>query len=70
MDTLKNLVIDDEFYRSHVVQKDLWVKENDRVSVFKGANDAIGTLVLKFESEKQLVEALREQNCWMKINVE
>ena len=66
----KNLVIDDEFYRSHVVQKDLWVKENDRVSVFKGANDAIGTLVLKFESEKQLVEALREQNCWMKINVE
>ena len=32
---------------SHVVERDLWVREGERVSSFNGANDAIGTLVFK-----------------------
>ena len=60
----KSLVIDAEFYQSHVIQTDLWIKENDPVSAFKGANDAIGTLVLKFESESELKLALaRQKDC-------
>ena len=31
----------------HVVERDLWVREGERVSSFNGANDAIGTLVFK-----------------------
>ena len=32
----------------YVVEKDLWVKTGDKIFSFNGANDAIGTLVMKF----------------------
>lgn len=50
-------------------QVDLWVKENDKVSAFRGANDAIGTLVLQFESEEELVDVLSHQNMWFNVIV-
>ncbi len=65
----KSLAIDDEFYQSHVIQTDLWIKENNKVSTFKGANDAIGTLVLKFESESELKQAITHQKDWLTIEL-
>lgn len=64
-----NLKINEDFYKSHVVQTDLWVKENDEVRAFRGANDAIGTLVLKFDSEEELVSALNNQREWLTVTV-
>lgn len=64
-----NLKINEDFYKSHVVQTDLWVKENDEVRAFRGANDAIGTLVLKFDSEEELVRALNNQREWLTVTV-
>lgn len=63
------LDIDEEFYKQHVKQVDLWVKENDKVSAFRGANDAIGTLVLNFDSEEELIDALSNQHVWLKVQV-
>ena len=63
------LDIDEEFYKQHVKQVDLWVKENDKVSAFRGANDAIGTLVLNFDSEEELIDALSNQHAWLKVQV-
>lgn len=63
------LDIDEEFYKQHVKQVDLWVKENDKVSAFRGANDAIGTLVLQFNSEEELVVALSVQDSWLRVVV-
>lgn len=65
----KELAIDNEFQHLHVIQTDLWVKEDDEVSAFKGANDAIGTLVLKFESEFELKQALARQKDWLTIKL-
>lgn len=63
------LDINEDFYKSHVVQTDLWVKENDEVFAFRGANDAIGTLVLKFNSKEELVQTLACQKRWLKVVV-
>lgn len=63
------LDIDEEFYKQHVKQVDLWVKENDKVSAFRGANDAIGTLVLQFNSEEELAVALSVQDSWLRVVV-
>ena len=63
------LDIDEDFYRAHVKQVDLWVKENDKVNAFKGANDAIGTLVLNFDAEETLLSALATPNVWAKIQL-
>ncbi len=37
-----------------VVEEDLWVQSGDQVRSFTGANEAIGTLVLRFDSCEQL----------------
>mgnify|MGYP003291818013 CR=1 FL=1 len=42
----------------NVVELDLWVRAGDTVHAFRGANDAIGTLVLRFDSDAQLNKAL------------
>ena len=64
------LDIDEEFSISHVVQTDLWVKEGDKVSSFKGANDAIGTLVLRFDSEKELIAGMKNLDALITVVVQ
>lgn len=51
-----------------IVEKDIWVKPGDYVRGFEGANDAIGTLVLKFETNYDLEAALLDMS-WLKILV-
>lgn len=55
--------------QSYVVERDLWVAPGDPVHPFIGANDAIGTLVMRFDSQAQLEEALETQREWLKVNV-
>ena len=54
---------------AEVVEEDLWVKKNDHVDSFEGANNAIGTLVLKFQTTEELEDALTHQREWLKIVV-
>jgi biotin carboxylase len=65
----EQLKINDKFKQSHVHQIDLWVKSGDEVSAFRGANDSLGTIVLKFDSEEELHQALAHQTDWMSIAV-
>lgn len=55
---------------SHVVERDLWVRDGERVSSFNGANDAIGTLVLKLDSQSELESSLRAQGEWLKVRID
>ena len=59
----------DESIRKNVVEEDIWVNPDDEVEGFKGANNAIGTLVLKFESQEQINEVLSNQSKYLKVNV-
>ena len=63
------LDINSDFEEKYVKQIDLWVKENDKVLAFRGANDAIGTLVLNFSTEDELVSALSNQSRWLHVRV-
>lgn len=54
---------------AEVVEEDLWVKKGDAVKSFEGANDAIGTLVLKFQSAEELKKAINNQREWLKVVV-
>lgn len=64
-----SLDIAPNFVEKHVKQVDLWVKPGDEVRAFMGANDAIGTLVLYFDTEEELVSALKDVDNWMTIKV-
>lgn len=54
---------------AEVVEEDLWVKPGDYVHGFEAANDAIGTLVLRFESAEELEKAIVNQKEWLKVIV-
>ena len=64
----KDLQICDDV-NPYIVETDIWVKPGDKVLGFEGANNAIGTLVLNFDSQEQLSEKLATQDQWLKIFV-
>ena len=54
---------------AEIVEKDLWVKPGDKVEGFEGANNAIGTLVERFENADEREKALANQSEWLKVVV-
>ena len=54
---------------AEIVEEDLWVEKGDKVESFEGANNAIGTLVLKFQTTEELEEAITNQKKWLKVVV-
>lgn len=54
---------------AEVVEKDLWVNVGDKVHGFEAANDAIGTLVLRFDNSDDLEKYITDQGSWLKVIV-
>lgn len=65
----EKLWISDEI-SSNIVENDLWIEEGTQVGGFSGANEAIGTMVLKFDSEIQMNNVLNNQNNYIKVIVD
>ena len=65
----EELVVDKEEYKDYVVETDLWVYRGDKVDSFEGANNAIGTLVMKFPTAEELEYAITHQSEWLKVVV-
>lgn len=63
------LSINQYIKENNVVEIDLWVKEGDKVNSFNGANDAIGTLVLRFDNEIELQQAMSNRDELVKVIV-
>lgn len=52
-----------------IIEEDLWVKKGDYVNTFEGANDAIGTLVLRFENETFMQKAMHNIPLWLHVRL-
>lgn len=66
----KGISINRDFEHRYVIEKELRVAEGSHISAFSGANNAIGTLFLRFETREELDNALADQHRWLKIIVE
>lgn len=64
-----HIEVDEDFYKKHIIEQEIRVEKGENVMGFSGANNAIGTHFLKFESRKELDYALTHTNEWMKICV-
>lgn len=62
----KELWISDEI-SDNVVERDLWIEEGTTVGGFEAANEAIGTLVLRFDSQEKVEEVLGHQSKYVKV---
>lgn len=63
-----SLWISDEI-SGNVVEQDLWIHSGEEVGDFSGANEAIGTLVLRFDSQERLEEVLGNQNAFVQVKL-
>ena len=64
----QNLVIAEDF-PGRIVEKDIWVVPGDRVNGFRGANDTIGTLVMRFSEEREMNLVLQAPNAFVSVVV-
>ena len=62
-------VIDEDFKKQHVIEAEIRVNKGERVETFKGANNAIGTLFLHFDTRKQLEHAITHHQEWLTLTV-
>ena len=67
--SFKQIIISDNM-KNKVIETDLWVEPGDQIEGFTGANKAIGTLVLKFDTEKELNDAMLHIDDWVDIELE
>lgn len=56
-------------YEPYVIEKDFWFKRGDSVNEFQSARDAIGTLVLKFQTAEELDKSITNQGKWLSVVV-
>lgn len=57
----------DESIADAVYERDLWINPGTIVGGFSAANEAIGTLVLRFETEERLQEVMKEPSRYVKL---
>jgi len=67
--TFKALKMDPNL-KKNVVEIDLWVEKGDQVNAFTGANEAVGTLVLKFETQNALETIVSKYSDHVEVTVE
>lgn len=66
----KQLSIDPDFEREHLVERDLWVKSGDKVAAFTGANQSLGTIFLRFDTRDALNHFVSAPNTYISIVTE
>lgn len=42
--------------RARIIETDIWVKPGDQVRKYSGSHDTLGTMILKFESQEEMLE--------------
>lgn len=57
----------DPIIKDNIYETDLWVNEGDTINAFTGANEAIGTLIIKFEDSYKLQQILSDYNKYVKV---
>lgn len=60
------LWISDEI-KNNVIENDLWISKGEYVGDFSGANEAIGTIVLRFDTKEKLEKVLELQEDYIKV---
>ncbi len=63
-----SLWIADEI-QNNVFERDLWVEQGTKIGGFSAANEAIGTLILKFDDEEKLKRVMNNVSEYVKVVV-
>ena len=59
----------DESLRDKVVEEDLWVRPGEQIGGFRAANEAVGTLVLRFETAEELERVMGDLDSFCRVQL-
>ena len=62
-------IIDENFKEKHIIEAEIRINKGDHVETFKGANNAIGTLFLHFDTRAEMKATLSNQKEWLTLIV-
>lgn len=66
---LESVDIDEKFQKIHIRSIGFTKQAGDEIEEFTGANQSLGTLFLRFDTRKELDDALANKDSWLKINL-
>lgn len=61
----RNLRIDEDIEQQYVIEKDIWVEEGKHIGGFASANESIGTLILRFNTQEELDSVMNRSQDWL-----
>ena len=61
-----SLFISEEI-KDNLIERDLWIDRGTQVGGFSGANEAIGTIVLRFDNKEKMEAVLSNQDKYVKV---
>lgn len=67
---LKEVWIDEGFRKDNIVEFDMMFRPGDEVEAFTGSNGTLGTMILKFGSEAEMLEKMDHMEKWVKVRTE
>ena len=68
--TYQGISYDDSFKQNHVISEAIYPSVGDHVEAFHGANNAIGSIFLKFSNREECDEKIAKLSDYIKIDVE
>lgn len=67
---LKEVRINADFRRQNLVEFEMQYRTGDQVNAFSGSNGTLGTMILRFSSEDEMIEKMENMEKWVEVIVE
>ena len=67
---LKNVWIDEDFRKDNIVEFNMLYKPGDKVESFVGSNGTLGMMILKYQSQDEMLDKMNDMSRWVKVSVE
>lgn len=64
---LKEVWIDEEFKEKNIVEFEMMFKPGEKIEAFTGSNGTLGTMILKFDSEDEMLEKMDHMERWVQV---
>lgn len=58
-----------ERIKACIIEKDIWVKPGDDVRKYLGSNDTLGTMILRFNSQQEMLDMIDNMECDIRVIV-
>lgn len=72
--SLQNGVVKEIWYsdeiKNNILEENIFVKQGDKVNKFDGSNHTLGTMIMKFESQNEMLEKMDNMEKYLKVIVE